>query len=144
MDRTCKHTFRPGCEGLEGRQLLTTNSILHAASQSTADVALFRPLQVQSYPLTIRGGGTLTIACDGSNGVLIHFQPAPGPVYMGLAPGQGSWSDRALSSGEPTTIYDSAADAAQYVDRLLLSDQYVILQVYNDGQGHMRVTGVGP
>jgi hypothetical protein len=24
MDRTCKHTFRPGCEDLEGRQLLST------------------------------------------------------------------------------------------------------------------------
>ena len=24
MDRTCKHTFRPGCEDLEGRQLLSS------------------------------------------------------------------------------------------------------------------------
>ena len=23
MDRTCKHKFRPGCEDLEGRQLLS-------------------------------------------------------------------------------------------------------------------------
>ena len=26
MDRTCKHKFRPGCEDLEGRQLLSSAS----------------------------------------------------------------------------------------------------------------------
>lgn len=122
MTRTSKYTFRPDCEGLEGRQLLAPTS----------------------YPLTVRGGGALTIANDGSNGVRIGFQPGPGAVFVGLSPGQGTWSDRAFGPGEPTTICDSGASAAQYVGDLVQSDHYAILQVYNDGQGCMRVTGVGP
>jgi hypothetical protein len=98
----------------------------------------------QSYPLTIRGGGTLTIANDGTNGVRIRFQPGPGAVTAGLSPGQGTWSDRALRPGEPTITCDSGARAAQYVGLLVQSNQYVILQVYNDGQGCLRVTRVGP
>jgi hypothetical protein len=98
----------------------------------------------QSYPVTCRGGGTLVIANDGSNGVRIRFQPGPGAAHDGLAPGQGSWSDRAFRPGEPTTICDSAASAASYVGQLVQSGQYVILQVYNDGHGCLRVTRVGP
>jgi hypothetical protein len=98
----------------------------------------------QSYPLTCRGGGTLTIANDGSNGVRITFQPGPGAAPQGLSPGQGTWSDRTFRPGEPTTICDTAASAARYVGKLVQSGQYVILQVYNDGHGCLRVTRVGP
>ena len=98
----------------------------------------------QSYPLTCRGGGTLTIANDGSNGVRIRFQPGRGAAHEGLSPGQATWSDRALRPGEPTTICDSGTSAAAYVGQLVQSSQYVILQVYNDGHGCLRVTRVGP
>lgn len=98
----------------------------------------------QSYPMTCRGGGTLSIRNDGRNGVRIRFQPAGGAAPQGLSPGQCTWSDRALRPGEPTTICDSSANAAQYVGLLVQSNQYAILQVYNDGQGCMRVTRVGP
>ncbi|BAY66938.1 hypothetical protein NIES22_70820 (plasmid) [Calothrix brevissima NIES-22] len=98
----------------------------------------------QSYPLTCRGGGTLSIQNDGSNGVRINFQPGAGAVPQGLSPGQCTWSDRALRSGEPTTICDSSASAAQYVGLLVQTDQYPILQVYNNGRGCMQVTRVGP
>jgi hypothetical protein len=98
----------------------------------------------QSYPMTCRGGGKLTIVNDGSNGVRIKFQPGKGAAPAGLAPGQCTWSDRALRPGEPNTICDNSARAAQYVGSLVQPDQYVILQVHNDGRGCMRVTGVGP
>ncbi|MBD2610450.1 MAG: hypothetical protein FWK04_30865 [Nostoc sp. GBBB01] len=98
----------------------------------------------QSYPLTCRGGGTLAIQNDGSNSVRINFQPGAGAVPQGLSPGQCTWSDRALRSGEPTTICDSGVSAAQYVGLLVRSDQYAILQVYNNGRGCMQVTKVGP
>ncbi|QLE56506.1 hypothetical protein [Nostoc sp. TCL26-01] len=98
----------------------------------------------QSYPLTYRGGGTLTIRNDGNNGVQIGFQAGPGAAPQGLSPGQCTWSDRAFRSGEPTTICDTSANAAQYVGLLVRSDQYSIVQVYNDGRGCMRVTRVGP
>ncbi|BAY40997.1 hypothetical protein NIES2111_53870 [Nostoc sp. NIES-2111] len=98
----------------------------------------------QSYPLTCRGGGTLSIRNDGSNGVRIGFQAGPGAATAGLSPGQCTWSDRAFRSGEPTAICDSAISASQYVGLLVRSDQYPILQVYNDGRGCMRVKRVGP
>lgn len=98
----------------------------------------------QSYPLSCRGGGTLSIRNDGNNGVKIGFQAGAGAATQGLSPGQCTWSDRAFRSGEPTTICDSGSSASQYVGLLVRSDQYAILQVYNDGRGCMRVTRVGP
>jgi hypothetical protein len=98
----------------------------------------------QSYPMTCRGGGTLSIANDGNGDVRISFRPGPGAAPAGLSPGQCTWSDRALGSGEPTTICDTGARVAQYVGLLVQSDQYAVLQVYNDGQGCMKVTRVGP
>jgi hypothetical protein len=95
-------------------------------------------------PLKIRGGGRLTIANDGRGGVHIRFQASPGAAPEGLRPGQGSWFDRAMNRNEPTIIYDtSGARAAQYVGLLVQSDKYVILRVYNDDQGSLRVTRVG-
>jgi hypothetical protein len=98
----------------------------------------------QSYPMTCRGGGKLTITNDGSNRVRIKFQPGKGAAPAGLAPGQCTWSDRALRPGEPNTICDSSSSAAQYVGMLVQPDQYVIFQVSNDQHGCMRVTRVGP
>lgn len=98
----------------------------------------------QTYPMTCRGGGTLTIGNDGGNGVRITFQPGQGAAPEGLSPGQCTWSDRALRPGEPTTICDTGASAAQYVSQLVQSDRYAIFQVYNNGQGCMQVTRVGP
>lgn len=98
----------------------------------------------QSYPMTCRGGGTLSIRNDGGNGVRIRFQPAAGAASQGLSPGQCTWSDRALRPGEPITICDSGANASQYVNLLVQSSQYAIVQVYNDGQSCMKVTRIGP
>ncbi len=94
----------------------------------------------QSYPMTCRGGGTLVIANAGSDGVRIRFQRGAGSVTSGLTPGQCAWSDRAIGSNEPATICDSGVSAAEYVGKLVQSDQYVIVQVYNDGRGCMQVT----
>jgi hypothetical protein len=97
----------------------------------------------QSYPMTCRGGGALSISNDGRNGVQIRFQPGPGAFAGGLAPGQCTWSDRALRQSEPTTICDSSASVVQYVRQLVQADQYATVQVYNDRRGCMQVTRVG-
>jgi hypothetical protein len=96
----------------------------------------------QSYPLTCRGGGNMTITSDGNN-VRIRFNPGRGAATDGLAPGQCTWSDRAFRPGEPTTICDNSERAATYAGQLI-QGKNVILKVYNDGHGCMRVTGVGP
>ncbi|OKH10987.1 hypothetical protein NIES592_23190 [Fischerella major NIES-592] len=110
----------------------------------TATLATDTAHAQQSYPMTCRGGGTLSIRNDGGNGVRIRFQPGDGAATQGLSPGQCTWSDRALRPGEPTTICDNSASAAKYVSLLVQSNQYAIVQVYNDGQGCMQVTRVGP
>jgi len=103
-----------------------------------------RKKAVQSYPMTCRGGGALSVTSVGSTGVQIRFQAARGAVSSGLAPGQCAWADRALRPGEPTTICDDRTRAAQYAGLLARSDKYVIVYVYNDNHGCMRVTRVGP
>jgi hypothetical protein len=103
-----------------------------------------RKKAVQSYPMTCRGGGALSVTSVGTAGVQIRFQAARGPVSSGLAPGQCAWADRALRPGEPTTICDVRTRAAQYAGLLARSDKYVIVYVYNDNRGCMRVTRVGP
>lgn len=120
-------------------------------SKLVAILAVFSPILAintanaqTSYPMTCRGGGTLSIQNNGSNGVRINFQPGSGAAPQGLAPGQCTWSDRALYNNEPKSICDSAASAALYVGRLVQSHEYSIFQVYNNGRGCMQVTRVGP
>lgn len=97
----------------------------------------------QSYPMTCRGGGSMSIANDRRNGVRIRFQRGAGAVAAGLSPGQCTWSDRAIGPAEPAEICDSGASASQYVGALVQSNQYAIVQVYNAGPC-MKVTRVGP
>jgi hypothetical protein len=125
---------------------LTAIATIFTATLAVADTAYTQPAPPlpQSYPMTCRGGGTLSIVNDGSDGVQIRFQPADGAAPQGVSPGECTWSDRALRPGEPTTLCDYNTNAAQYVSLLVQSNQYVILQVYNDGRGCMRVTRVGP
>jgi hypothetical protein len=118
-----------------------------ASSQKAVEQRLVegRKQTAQSYPMTCRGGGALSVTEVGITGVQIRFQPGPGPASSGLAPGQCTWADRAVRPpGEPTTICDDRSRAAQYAGLLARSDQYVIVQVYNDGLGCMQVTRVGP
>ena len=48
MNRTCKHKFRPGCEDLEGRQLLSSASAVlpGTATQFNAGVHIIIPARV--------------------------------------------------------------------------------------------------
>ena len=111
---------------------------------ATGVILLDQAQAQQSFPITCRGGGQLSISNDGAEGVRIRFQPAAGSAPQGMSPGQCTWSDRALRPGEPTVICDSGSNAAQYIGLLDQSTNFPILQVFNDGQGCMRVTRVGP
>ena len=97
---------------------------------------------IPSYPMTCRGGPLSVSTFPGAD-VRITFQRGPGPVMSGLAPGQCTWSDRAIGPKEPNVICDDPTNAAKYLG-LLGSDRYVILHVFNDNGTCMRVTGVGP
>ncbi|ANV85095.1 hypothetical protein AWQ21_12335 [Picosynechococcus sp. PCC 7003] len=92
----------------------------------------------QSYPLVCRGGGGLSIVNTGNNNVRINFRAAAGSAPQGLQPGECSWQDRAFRSGEPTVICDTSARAVQYVSKLVQSNEYATLQVFNNNQGCMQ------
>lgn len=108
-----------------------------------AAVAFASPAQAQSYPLTCRGGGSLSITNYDGAYVVVRFAAAAGAVPTGLQPGQCSWSDRAMHANEPKAFCDNAARARTYVAQLLDSGAYVILQVHNAGSC-MNVDRIGP
>jgi hypothetical protein len=120
--------------------LLQVSKVVAITAILTANLATNAIAQRVSYPMTCRGGGTLTIRNDGNNGVQIYFQPGAGAAYQGLTPGQCTWSDRALRPGEPQVICDTGERAAGYVNRLVQSNGYMTVDVYNNGQGCMQVT----
>jgi PASTA domain len=91
------------------------------------------------YPMTCRGGGMLASPQAVGDDVRLDFAAAPGRAADGLTPGQCTWQDRPLGRGEPTTICDAADHAAQYVRLLARTDQYVVVNVFNDRNGCMRV-----
>lgn len=97
----------------------------------------------QSFPLTCRGGGSLSITNEGRNNVRINFQKASGPVTAGIKPGQCTWLDRALRAGEEPILRDTGTRASTYVGKLVQDNEYVTLQVQNAGD-YLRVTTVGP
>jgi hypothetical protein len=78
-------------------------------------------------------------------------------------PGQCAWSDRAVQPSEPNllchiiapginissspvgrSVDKVTAPNAAYLDELRSDSRYVIFQAFNDGNGCMTVTGVGP
>jgi hypothetical protein len=97
----------------------------------------------QSYPLTCRGGGSLSITNYDGSWVVVRFVAGVGAATAGLQPGQCTWSDRAMHADEPKAFCDNAARARGYVARLIDPDAYTILQVHNAGSC-MNVDRVGP
>lgn len=109
-----------------------------ATSLLTIPLAIAPAQAQQSYPLVCRGGGALSIVNMGNNNVRINFRAAAGSAPQGLQPGECSWQDRAFRSGEPTVICDTSARAVQYVSKLVQSNEYATLQVFNNNQGCMQ------
>ena len=80
---------------------------------------------VPSYPLRVRGGERLRVWSEVTKTpslvkLIVEFEAAPGRADAGLRPGQGSWLDRSLRSGEPTRLeyYVAESDAQKIVDYL--------------------------
>jgi hypothetical protein len=119
------------------------------------------------YPLTCRGGGAIRWELNrgydtwvGANSVkdqiMLTFAHAKVASSGGLLPGQCAWSDRPLSSTEPTMICMTVAydlllavgadgvlrafteNGTGVIDGLKLDSQYMTFWVYNDKQGCLR------
>jgi hypothetical protein len=60
----------------------------------------------------------------------------------GLRPGNGSWLDRGMRSGEPTRLEYSVheSDAQRIVDYLRSPANYYTFECFNSGKGYLQVT----
>ena len=69
MDRRCKHTFRPDCEGLEGRQLLSLDIQLLQNLPSEKIWRIVEPVVTQRdtlYPMiTFKPGDQVFVSAQG-------------------------------------------------------------------------------
>jgi hypothetical protein len=100
-----------------------------------------------SYPLRVRGGGHLHLRMESTRTqslvkLIVEFEFGTRRADAGLRPGQGSWLDRGMRSGEPTRLeyYVQESDAQKIVDYLRSPSAYYTFECYNTGKGYMQVT----
>ena len=100
-----------------------------------------------SYPLRVRGGGGLRLSQQRTQTaslvkLVVEFEAGKGRGDAQLRPGQGSWLDRGMRSGEPARLeyYAHESDAQKIVDYLRSPAAYYTFECYNTGKGYMQVT----
>ena len=107
----------------------------------------------QSYPLLVRGGGTISFRSHSGNvqgtfNILgLFFNKGTRPAGLGLAPGEGSWLDRGMSYNEPDILQQNVpvnvTSAPWFID-LRYPNKYWTFYVYNTGQGVLQITRAYP
>jgi hypothetical protein len=104
-----------------------------------------------SYPLHVRSGGGLRYWAESTQTpklvkVIVTFQFGTRPAGSGLRPGQGSWLDRGMRSGEPTRLeyYVQERDAQQIFDYLRTPGNYYVFECFNTGKGSLQATKAYP
>ncbi len=96
----------------------------------------------ESYALICRRGKGASFGADG-----VYFKFIKGAEKAGaaLAAGECAWPDRSMSAGEPDVLL---APLTNYWRPLKWGEdrdsEYWTFKVYNDGRGHMVVTGAEP
>jgi hypothetical protein len=100
-----------------------------------------------SYPLKVRGGGNLQLWTESTQTqslvkLIVKFAFGTRQAGAGLRPGQGSWLDRGMRSGEPTRLeyYVHQSDAQKIIDYLRSPASYYTFECYNTGKGYLQVT----
>jgi hypothetical protein len=148
-----------------------TTQIAIAATLLTGLVTGVSAQTPASYPMVCRGGPNMFVSAKASNTprahvvVTIGFRPATAGASQRMpAGGECTWADRALHPNEPRKLM-LVDEGARFLEtrctqgqcRLRTSSgttsqllQWAIggypfqVSVYNDNQGHLRITRVGP
>jgi hypothetical protein len=108
----------------------------------------------ESYPLVCRGGGNSVLAiAAGDRDISFAFARGTKPASKGLAAGECSWTDRAMSGREPNRLSQrveagflrlranrSLAPENEWFEELRSADRYWTFMVYNDTRGLLIVT----
>ena len=99
-----------------------------------------------SYPLICKPGGDMVAEVRAGAQVKVKFQGgADAASNTPPTPGQCSWLDRGFRPEEPAVlaVAGDASHATYLVDSLIRGETFYA-HVYNDGQGSMMVTRIGP
>jgi len=108
---------------------------------------LVQAATVPSFPLRVRGGGSLRCWTEPTNSqglvkLIVEFSPGTSKADAGLRPGQGSWLDRGMRQGEPARLeyYAQENDAQQIIDYMKSPGHYYTFECFNTNKGYMQVT----
>jgi hypothetical protein len=98
------------------------------------------------YPFTFRGGGNMrTWLQETENPPLlklnVEFEPGTRPAGEELRPGQGSWHDRGMRSGEPNRLvisFTNKAAANKMMRGLKDPNVSATFNCFDTGEGYLK------
>jgi hypothetical protein len=97
-----------------------------------------------SFPVVCHGGGGMRAEVLANGTLRVFFTPAgQGANTAPPAPGQCTWLDRAFRPGEPTVLLSNYGTARVFIDAMVSGGTFNA-HVFNNNQGAMQVTRVGP
>jgi hypothetical protein len=101
-------------------------------------------LAQESFPMVCRGGDGMRADILGDGAMRVFFVPAAqGANSAPPGPGQCTFLDRALRPGEPHVLLSTFQAAHILVDTMVSGGAFDV-HVFNNNQGAMQVTRVGP
>jgi hypothetical protein len=112
---------------------------------ATLTTALAAPAFAQeSFPMVCRGGGSMRADILANGTMRMNFtSAAQGANSAPPGSGQCTFLDRALRPGEPTVLLTTFGAARILVDTMVSGGAFDV-HVFNNNQGAMQVTRVGP
>jgi hypothetical protein len=129
---------------------MRTGAVLAATIVTILGLAL-QATAAPSYPLRVRGGGKLRLSTENTQTpslvkLIVEFEFGTRRADDGLRPGQGSWLDRGMRTGEPTRLeyYVHETDAQKIIDYLRSPGNYYTFECHSTGKGYMQVTKAYP
>jgi hypothetical protein len=98
----------------------------------------------ESFPMVCRGGGGMRAEVFANGEMRILFTPAAQAANVAPPrPGECIWLDRTFRPGEPAMLLSTFGAARVLLDPMVQGSPFDV-HVFNNNQGAMQVTRVGP
>lgn len=127
------------------RTSLAATAVIAVMAVITVMAAALTPAQAtpNSYPLICKGGGAMQARISPNATIQLRFNP--GSAAGDAQAGQCTWIDRGFRPGEPAVLLLRAnRSGMDYLLNGMLSGSRFYVHGYNNGNGSMIVTRVGP